>query len=117
MNDTVGPEGLFPSLLVFGVLPRLSYISPRDLPVHEQRLRAMVAARNEHERIVSRSKINPGLRRTPPAAAGYTVQPGDPFMYTERGYVTTLVHMWLLMWTVNVYVYKLETTLVLGHLI
>ena len=36
VNDTAGPDGLVPALLVFGTYPRLSEASPRRLPLlHE----------------------------------------------------------------------------------
>ena len=49
MNDTSGPEGLVPSLLVFGVLPRFPPLSP-DLPGHKDRMTAMNSARQQNGR-------------------------------------------------------------------
>ena len=40
MNDTMNPEGLVPSLLVFSVLPRFPAFN-RTLPNQEQRMRAV----------------------------------------------------------------------------
>lgn len=51
MNDTVGPEGLVPSLLVFGTLPRFT---PHTTPLisHSDRMEAMDIARLEMADIV-----------------------------------------------------------------
>ena len=85
MNDTVGPEGLVPSLLVFGALPRLPTISPRDYPSHKERMRAMIVARNEHEKIVARNRVRVGISRRPPPSANYDIMPGDfVYVYCER---------------------------------
>lgn len=46
MNDTMGAEGLVPSLLVFGVIPRMS-ASASGLPDREERQNMMQTARRE----------------------------------------------------------------------
>lgn len=53
MNDTIGPEGLVPSLLVFRTIPRVSY-ETIGLPDQEERMGMMQTARDEMERITAR---------------------------------------------------------------
>ena len=79
MNDTLGPEGLVPSLLVFGVLPRLPAVNS-SLPEHEERMAAMRAARAEMETIVAGLRVNTALRSNLPAAATQEVTTGDRVM-------------------------------------
>jgi len=83
MNDTVGPDGLVPSLLVFGVLPKLPSISPRDFPEHKERVRAMMTARKKYEQLVSLARVQLGILKRPPPAADIHVQPGE-FVYVYR---------------------------------
>lgn len=68
VNDTAGPNGLVPTLLVFGVLPRLP-IHPRDLPDQRDRMQAMQVARAEMARITARARVHVALNRNVPAAA------------------------------------------------
>ncbi len=65
VNDTVGPHGLCPSLLVFGTFPKLPDISPRDFSTQRERKRAMVSARKEYEKIVGKRIIARGIRAIP----------------------------------------------------
>ena len=48
MNDTVGPEGLVPTLLVFGVVPKIPVGSEENCGMNQkERFRAMATARAE----------------------------------------------------------------------
>jgi len=47
MNDTMNPEGLVPSLLVFGVYPRFPAVST-PLPSHKARMKALQLAQNRN---------------------------------------------------------------------
>ena len=76
MNDTMGPEGLVPSLLVFGVLPRMPPRKP-NLPGHEDRIRALQIARLEMSEIVAKLKVTTALRTRVPPAASYLIKPGE----------------------------------------
>ena len=82
MNDTMGPEGLVPSLLVFGLLPRFPPSSTPLLP-HAARMEAMEIARLEMADIVSKLKIQRALRSRAPPASKYIINPGDN-MYVHR---------------------------------
>ncbi len=83
VNDTVGPHDLCPSLLVFGTLPKLPDISPRDLPTQRERKRAVVSAREEYEKIVGKRIIARDIRAIPPPAVRHKFVPGD-FAYVYR---------------------------------
>jgi hypothetical protein len=49
VNDTTGPEGLIPSLLVFGIVPRLP-IPGQELPNQPERMDALASALAEISR-------------------------------------------------------------------
>jgi hypothetical protein len=67
INHTVGPEGLVPTLLVFGIIPRLS--ADEFLPNQHNRMLAMDSARREMDTIVSKLRKKRGLSsKTPPGA-------------------------------------------------
>lgn len=84
INDTSGPEGLVPSLLVYGMLPRFPTPSS-SLPDQEHRMRALETARREMSTITSRLRIQQALRAKLPPATRYLVTPGDRvFVYQER---------------------------------
>jgi hypothetical protein len=84
MNDICGPEGLVPSLLVFGVLPRLSGITSA-LPHQSERMKALQMARKEYEMFVCQRRVQTGLRKQPPPAANYIIRPGDRvYVYREQ---------------------------------
>ena len=83
MNETVGPLGLVPSLLVFGVLPKLLSVSLREFPNQRDRLRAAATARTEYERIISSMQVQGGIRSIPPPAADRKYSTGE-FAYVYR---------------------------------
>ena len=84
MNDTVNPEGLVPSLLLFGTVPRFEPHSSR-LPNHEARMRAMTVARREMDDVTARLKLQRALRSKLPPATEYVIRPGDNvYAYDER---------------------------------
>jgi hypothetical protein len=84
MNDCVGPEGLVPSLLVFGVMPRLPDF-PRQIPSQIDRFKCLYKARREYELWVCRQRVLIGLRRRPPPASEYTILPGDKISVYREG--------------------------------
>lgn len=75
MNKTVGPAGLVPTLLVLGVVPRIS-ICPVDLPAPKVRLEAMRTARDEMLRTVARARLRTALRTRVPRATDADVAAG-----------------------------------------
>lgn len=76
MNETVGPYGLVPPLLVFGDLPKIPDMSIYESTSQEERLKASQKARIEHEKIVAKSIIARGIRKIPPSA-DYVYKPGE----------------------------------------
>ena len=83
MNETVGPHGLVPSLLVFGVLPKIPDITKHECPSQKERLQAAHTARTEYEKIISKSIIDRGLKKIPPPSTDHFYKPGD-FVYVYR---------------------------------
>jgi hypothetical protein len=84
LNDTAGPDGLVPSLLVFGALPRPPEIR-KEFPAQRARFQAMHTARAEYERLVSAERIRRGLRKQVTPAADRIYSPGDHvYVYRER---------------------------------
>jgi hypothetical protein len=83
MNDTTGPEGLVPTQLVFGIVPRLSANGP--LPHHQERLLAMDSARREMDAIVSELRIKRALNSKTPSGATRVFRPRElVYLYRER---------------------------------
>lgn len=76
MNDTLGPEGLVPSLLVFGVLPRFPACSTK-FPNQVDRMRALAMARAEMETISFEIKLQRALLAKLPPAADFELKVGD----------------------------------------
>eukprot|EP00170_Pyropia_yezoensis_P001807 contig_7709_g1811 len=75
MNSTAGTNGLIPTLLVFGVIPRMP-VAPLRLPVQRDRVQAMVTARAEVLANISRTRLRTALAAPVPAAADRDVHPG-----------------------------------------
>lgn len=76
MNQTAGPRGLVPTLLVFGLIPRMP-IAPLPLPTQQERMKAMEAARREMQALVAKARVRTALAAPVPAAANRDVNPGD----------------------------------------
>jgi hypothetical protein len=79
MNDTMGPEGLVPSLLVFGVLQRVP-ATRTSLPNQKDRMEAFSAARSEMETIASQLRLAEGTHRIVPPAASLELKIGQPVL-------------------------------------
>lgn len=83
-NDTAGPKGLVPTLLVFGTMPRMP-LRPHELPGNVSRLKSMIAARKEATQLIAQSRIATAIRRSVPAAADSAIQIGEEvLMYREK---------------------------------
>lgn len=84
VNDTAGPAGLVPTLLVFGVLPRLP-IYPKDLPEQRSRMRAMQLARSDMSQIMAKARVHVALNRNVPYAADTKIRIRDKVLvYREN---------------------------------
>lgn len=83
MNDTMNPEGLVPSLLVFGVLPRFPPMSS-ELPRQQEIMRALEVARAEMETISNELRLRTALLSRLPNAATFDLEVGQAvFVYRE----------------------------------
>lgn len=76
INDSMGPEGLVPSYLVFGVLPTMPAMRT-ELPNQKDRMQAIATARSEMATISAKLRIQSALRAKLPPATSYNVSPGD----------------------------------------
>jgi len=84
MNQTAGPDGLSPILLVFGVHPRMP-VNPVDLPNHRDRCKALLEARSAMTKHLGRSCLDRALRSQVPKAAMADICPGmDVLVYREK---------------------------------
>ena len=60
VNDIVGPDGLVPTLLVFGALPRMTHDSP-PTPSSIKRAEAIHKAITELRKLVAKRKVTEAL--------------------------------------------------------
>jgi len=72
-NQTLGPEGIVPVTLVFGIFPRIG----TKLPNQPERVRALLAAREEMRVIMAKSKVARALKRAVPPSADEVYAVGD----------------------------------------
>lgn len=75
MNDIMGPDGMVPSYLVFGVLRRYPSLNCK-LPLQVERMRMIKEAESERGTIVAEARIIQVLRSISPAAASVVHAPG-----------------------------------------
>ncbi len=75
-NDALGPNGLVPTLLVYGSLPSLPIPLQTDMD-QKYRMEALATARAEMETIVAAQRIQKGLRSKIPPSAKYLFKPGE----------------------------------------
>jgi hypothetical protein len=84
MNDTVGEDGLVPSLLVFGINPRHPVMST-DLPTQKERMDVLATANSEMNSIIAERRIQTALQKAIPAASLNTFDIGDEVLvYREK---------------------------------
>ena len=84
INDTAGPNGLIPSLLLFGAMPKMPHV-PHENPEVNARFKAMKTARGEYEKIISKSRVDQALKRKVPASANYKFYPRrSVYVYQEK---------------------------------
>jgi hypothetical protein len=84
LNDTAGPDGLVPSLLVLGTLPRPPN-STKEFPAQSERFQAMDTARKEYERLIAAERVARGMQKQVTPAADRRYATGDRvYVYWER---------------------------------
>ena len=78
LNDTLGPEGLVPSALVFGEFPSAYTTTeyPRARKTLESRALVANAARRDMEKQMAQVRVQRALRHATPAASSMNVQEG-----------------------------------------
>lgn len=81
MNDTIGPNGLVPSALVFGKYPSTRIF---DDPIQERpnlssRSELSLLAQPKMSRIIAKLRVNRGLRHTLSPSVDTYFEPGDQF--------------------------------------
>eukprot|EP00170_Pyropia_yezoensis_P006806 contig_27732_g6828 len=74
MNQTAGPRGLVPTLLIFRVIPRIP-VTPLSLPGERDRAQAMATACKEMTAQMARVRVRSALADGVPAAADCDFQP------------------------------------------
>lgn len=75
-NDTLGADGLVPTLLVYGTLPTLPVTNGVNL-AQKERMQALSLARDEMATLVAEQRILRALRSKLPPASKYNLQSGD----------------------------------------
>lgn len=75
-NDTLGPNGLVPNLLVFGTMPALPIMESRSIK-QKDRMAALKIAKEEMERMSAEQKLLRALRSKLAPSTKYHIQPGD----------------------------------------
>ena len=84
MNDTEGDNGLVPSLVAFGIVPRFPIISS-DIPTQKERMLAPSRAQMEMNAVVAQRRILAALTRSIPAATDLVLEIGQEILvYQER---------------------------------
>ena len=84
MNDTNGENGLVPSLLVFGIIPRFPIISSH-LPTHRQRMKVLSEAPMEMNAFISERRISRILHRNIAQATDHIYQVGEEVLVYREG--------------------------------
>ena len=84
MNETAGPNGLSPILLVFGVHPRMP-LPTTDLPEQRERMKALKLARSEMVKAIARSRLATAKRSNVPAASDSLIKSGMEVLVYREG--------------------------------
>ena len=84
MNDSAGPQGLVPTVLILGVMPRIPVV-PSELPDQISRMTAMHSVRKEMAAVIAREHLNTATRANVPVAAMKDIMVGaDVLVYREK---------------------------------
>ena len=80
MNDTMGENGLVPTKLVFGTIPRFPIINS-DLPSQKERMDALQIAQKEMNSIIAERRVRTALSKEVPPAADIVYQIGEEVLF------------------------------------
>ena len=84
MNDTMGENGLVPSRIVFGIIPRFPILNT-ELPTQKQRMEIIKSAQAEMNSIVAERRVLAALTRDIPPAADRNYKLGEEVLvYSEK---------------------------------
>lgn len=106
MNDTLGPEGIVPSVLVFGEYLPVFTTSERPTSRSPGHLRAKIAteARIEMEKHMGKARIARALKHAVPPSADRPLSPGDQVLVWRENIVKNRIGEWLGPFTVDNYI-------------
>ena len=97
MNDTLGPEGYVPSVLVFGEYPRVHTKSEKPPPKKTLSERSKIAAlaRKECESIMAKMKVDRALRHRIPPNADHKYDIGSQILIWRERVHSNRIGEWM----------------------
>ena len=97
MNITLGPEGVVPSVLVFGEFPSLRMLHEPPTPEATvfDRARVANAARKEMEHHMARLRVQRALHHRVPRSADTSFQPGDKVLFWREKIINNRIGEWV----------------------
>lgn len=103
MNDTLGVEGLVPSVLIFGEFLKMQSQSrvPEARPTVKRRALTAVTAQQRVEKQMARVRLKRDLQHKTPKLACHVSQPGDKVLVWRKSIVNHLTGQWLGSFTVT----------------
>lgn len=86
LNNTAGPDGLIPTLLVFGTIPKLPIGNLETMqPTQRDHFAALKSARKEMETIVANQRVRLALKPRTKSMEVFNIPPGSPVLvYREK---------------------------------
>ena len=79
MNDTIGEDGLVPSLLVLGIVPIFPILNT-NLPQQQERMKALITARQEMNSIIAERRVTTALQKSFPSSIDRVYKKGDEIL-------------------------------------
>lgn len=97
----MGPDGILPSLLVYGSLPTFPAVH-MDAPAQEERLKTLASARREMTSIIARMQIQQALRSRLQPATHFEISAGDSvYVYWEASTTASKKGDWKGPWKIK----------------
>ena len=97
MNDTLGPEGLVPTALVFGEYPPVHTKSetPSSRALLASRAEVANTARQEMEKVMAELRFKRALRHATPSSASIVYSPGDQVLVWREKQFDSRIGEWV----------------------
>ena len=97
MNDPLGPEGIVPSVLVFGEYPKVNTKSetPSKRPTLQERATIAKIARDEMERPMEQLRVARALKHATPSGVNNLYNPGDKGLIWRERIVNNRIGEWI----------------------